>query len=507
MARWPNCWRTSRCGPRYLARWTSGGWRRARERCAGWPRSTSRCRRDRPIRRDVLALLDESARPPPWRWPARASSASSSAARCRLRSRRTGWPPPGTRTPRFDAVTPGRVARSRQVALRWLLELLGLPAGLRGAFVTGATMANFTRARRRPARGARARGLGRRGRRALRRAADHGRGRRGGASHAAQGARPARLGRNALVRVPVDGQGRMRADALPALSRPDDRLRAGRQRQHRRVRPVRRRSAARAREAGAWVHVDGAFGLWARGGAGARAPASTGSSRADSWATDAHKWLNVPYDSGLAFVRDAGALRAAMAITAAYLPPASARATRRTTRPSCRAARAASRSGRRCARSGASGAGRLVERSCRHARRFAEGLAAAGYEVLQRRGAEPGAGLVRRRPRRTERVIARHAGRRHLLVRRHRLAGPDRDAHQRLVLGDDGRRRRAQPGGDAARGGRADKSAADSRTARVLRRLSGPDSPNYFGGAGGGPTVISSMSNISTWPASSPLSP
>ena len=68
------------------------------------------------------------------------------------------------------------------------------------------------------------------------------------------------------------------------------------------------------------MHVDGAFGLWARAAPSPCQPRAAACETADSWATDAHKWLNVPYDSGLAFVRDADALRAAMAITADYLP-------------------------------------------------------------------------------------------------------------------------------------------------------------------------------------------
>src|SRR5213079_2391983 len=75
----------------------------------------------------------------------------------------------------------------------------------------------------------------------------------------------------------------------------------------------------RAHAMDAWVHVDGAFGLWAA--ASPRyAHLVEGVRDADSWATDAHKWLNVPYDSGLAFVRDPENLRAAMSLTAAYLP-------------------------------------------------------------------------------------------------------------------------------------------------------------------------------------------
>jgi glutamate/tyrosine decarboxylase-like PLP-dependent enzyme len=136
----------------------------------------------------------------------------------------------------------------------------------------------------------------------------------------------------------------------------------------------------RAREAGAWVHVDGAFGLWARA-APPRAALAAGLEGADSWATDAHKWLNVPYDSGLALVRDGAALRAAMGVTAAYLPQAARRDPADYTPELSRRARgvevwAALRA------LGRTGLAALVEQSCRHARRFAEGLAAAGHRVL-----------------------------------------------------------------------------------------------------------------------------
>jgi len=132
----------------------------------------------------------------------------------------------------------------------------------------------------------------------------------------------------------------------------------------------------------AWLHVDGAFGLWA-----AASPRYkhhlVGLDGADSWATDAHKWLNVPYDNGLAFVRDRDAHRAAMARTAAYLQPSSnERDSYQWTAEFSRRARgfsvyAALRS------LGRAGLAELVERCCEHARLFAELLPAApGVRVV-----------------------------------------------------------------------------------------------------------------------------
>jgi glutamate/tyrosine decarboxylase-like PLP-dependent enzyme len=135
-----------------------------------------------------------------------------------------------------------------------------------------------------------------------------------------------------------------------------------------------------AHEAGAWVHVDGAFGVWA---AASRSYAHlvAGVAEADSWATDAHKWLNVPYDSGLAFVRDARQLNGAMSLTAAYLPQGAHREPSQYTPELSRRARgveiwAALRS------LGRSGLADLIDRTCRYARRFADGLRASGCEIL-----------------------------------------------------------------------------------------------------------------------------
>jgi glutamate/tyrosine decarboxylase-like PLP-dependent enzyme len=183
-----------------------------------------------------------------------------------------------------------------------------------------------------------------------------------------------------VLRVPVDGQGRMRAERLPAWSGPcivctqAGNINTGAFDPFAAI-------VDEAHSRGAWVHVDGAFGLWAAASP-ALAPLVAGVRRADSWATDAHKWLNVPYDSGLAFVRDAAALRAAMSISADYLPTqGDSRNPADFTPELSRRARgvdvwAALRT------LGRSGVAEMVERCCRHARRFADELGRAGCTVL-----------------------------------------------------------------------------------------------------------------------------
>ena len=172
------------------------------------------------------------------------------------------------------------------------------------------------------------------------------------------------LGRRRVVRVPVDGQGRMRAEAFPKLSGPAivcvqaGNVNTGS------VDPV-GRICELAHASGAWVHVDGAFGLWAK--ASPRlAPLVAGVEQADSWGTDAHKWLNVPYDSGLAFVRDSAFLSRAMSLTAAYIPKGARRDPGQFTPELSRRARgvevwAALRS------LGRAGLAAMIERTCAHA--------------------------------------------------------------------------------------------------------------------------------------------
>jgi glutamate/tyrosine decarboxylase-like PLP-dependent enzyme len=266
-----------------------------------------------------------------------------------------------------------------EIALGWVCEMLALPQDVGGAVVTGATVANFT---------------------ALA-AARHALLARAGWDAEADGlfgAPPITvvlgdeahasvtkalsllgMGRSRVVRVPADSQGRMRADALPHL---DERtilcLQAGN------VNTGSFDPAAAicpaARAAGAWIHVDGAFGLWAAASPGYRR-LTRGFEQADSWATDAHKWPNIGYDCGIALVRDAEALRRAMSIQASYLALGQHREPSDYNPELSRRARGVELwAGLRSL--GRQGMAAIVERTSRHARRFAEGLRAAGYRVL-----------------------------------------------------------------------------------------------------------------------------
>ena len=266
------------------------------------------------------------------------------------------------------------------VVLGWLLDLLGLPSTSGGAFVTGTQMADVTALA------------------AARHALLHRMGWDvegdglfgappvsvivGEEVHATMLKALAILGfgRNRVHIVSADSQGRMKPYEIPRLPGPVIVCAQ--------VGNVNTGACDRVREIcdvahgmDAWVHVDGAFGLWA-----ATAPERKylvdGIARADSWATDAHKWLNVPQDSGIAIVREPEVLQRAMSITAAYYPdPGRKREPMQWGPESSRRARAieiwaALRSlGRR-------GVADLIERTCQHAKAFADGFGAAGYEVL-----------------------------------------------------------------------------------------------------------------------------
>jgi glutamate/tyrosine decarboxylase-like PLP-dependent enzyme len=135
-----------------------------------------------------------------------------------------------------------------------------------------------------------------------------------------------------------------------------------------------------ARVAGAWIHVDGAFGLWAAASPEYR-KLTRGFDLADSWATDGHKWPNIGYDCGIALVRDPENLRAAMSVKASYLALGENREPSDYNPELSRRARGVELwAGLRSL--GRSGMAEIVERTSSHARRFAAGLKAAGYQIL-----------------------------------------------------------------------------------------------------------------------------
>src|SRR5438477_8943497 len=270
-------------------------------------------------------------------------------------------------------------AELEEVVLRWVCEALGLPPECSGGLVTCATMANFTALVT-----ARHALLARSGWDVV---ADGVFGAPpievvvGGEVHASmlKALSLAGFGRKRVTIVEADGQGRMRADKLPHLS--DQTIvciQAGNVNTGAFDPAVEVCKAAR--EQGAWVHVDGAFGLWAR-----ISPKyehlTQGFDQADSWATDAHKWPNVGYDSGIAIVRDGTALRASMGITAAYLEPGLLREPMHHTPEASRRARGVE-SWAALKSLGRSGLRALIERTCAHAQRFAQGLKEGGLEVL-----------------------------------------------------------------------------------------------------------------------------
>jgi len=270
-------------------------------------------------------------------------------------------------------------AELEDVVLGWICEALDLPRNCDGGLVTCATTANFA-----ALVAARQAILARAGWNA----ADDGMFGApsidvvvGDEVHASilKALSLAGFGSKRLLRGEVDAQGRMRADKLPPLN---DRTIVCIQAGNVNTGAFDPAAAicARAHEQGAWVHVDGAFGLWARVSPAFR-HLTEGLEQADSWATDAHKWPNVNYDSGIVLVKDGMALRSTMTMTAAYLQGGALREPMYHTPEASRRARgvelwAALKS------LGRAGLRELIERTCLHAQRFADGFRRAGFAVL-----------------------------------------------------------------------------------------------------------------------------
>jgi glutamate/tyrosine decarboxylase-like PLP-dependent enzyme len=265
------------------------------------------------------------------------------------------------------------------VSRTWLTSLLHLPPETEAGFVTGATMANFTSLAS--------------ARHSL--LATHG---WNVEEDGLFGAPPIHviigeeahvsllkalsllgLGMKRVIRVPCDNQGRMKPDLIPRIQGPTIVcIQAGNVNTG--AFDPADKICETAHEKNAWVHVDGAFGLWANA-SNERRHLTHGVENADSWATDAHKWLNTPYDSGIAFVKDAKALTAAMSQNASYLVQTGSRIPFIYVPEMSRRARgvdiwAALRM------LGKNGLADLINRNCDLAAVFAEKLRSAGFKIL-----------------------------------------------------------------------------------------------------------------------------
>jgi glutamate/tyrosine decarboxylase-like PLP-dependent enzyme len=280
----------------------------------------------------------------------------------------------------FSFVSSPAVACIETTALRWVKEALDMPAVAEGALVTGATMANFTclaaaRNATLQKHGWDVDRQGLFGAPALTVVL-------GEEAHATiyKVLSMLGLGRDRILSVPSDDQGRLRPELLPSVAGPAIVcIQAGN------VNSGAFDPASEvikwAQRRNAWVHVDGAFGLWALASP-ALAARARGFVEADSWAMDAHKWLNVPYDSGIALVRDPQTLGQAMSISGAYLPGASEhRDAMNLTPDSSRRARAVEVFSA-LKLLGRSGLAALVDRNCSQARKMGSELKQAGLEVL-----------------------------------------------------------------------------------------------------------------------------
>lgn len=276
------------------------------------------------------------------------------------------------------ALAPG-AAELEKVASGWMLEILDLPREAAVGFVTGSTMGTFS-----ALACARSALLGRLGWDVKRRGV-------AGAPRlrivASEEVHPTNVltlgylgfGTDDIQYCPTDEHGRLIPEALPELGPETIILLQAGNINSGSFDPF-EEVCAKARASGAWVHVDGAFGLWARAADSLR-HLTTGIELADSWSVDGHKWLNLPQDSAIYACRDPKVVHDVFGLDATYLMRDERRQPNNFVPELSRRARgvefwaALKALGQR-------GVADLVERSCCHARRFAEGLEAAGYEVL-----------------------------------------------------------------------------------------------------------------------------
>jgi len=270
-------------------------------------------------------------------------------------------------------------AHLENIAGQWVVELLQLPLPSAVGFVTGTTMANFcgavaARYQLCKQMGWDIKSKGMNGAPRIRVVV-------GEEVHASmqRALLLAGFGMDDLIKVPTDDQGRMIAENIPELDASTFVcLQAGNVNTGA-IDPVKNICLA-AKKKGAWVHIDGAFGLWARVSP-RKFEMTEGCELADSWAIDLHKWLNVPYDSGLVICRHADVLQNALSVTAAYLPEVTEPDPFFNTPEMSRRARGID-TWAALSSLGKTGLTNLIERCCYLAEKFASNLSDAGFEIL-----------------------------------------------------------------------------------------------------------------------------
>ncbi|MCO1332781.1 aminotransferase class V-fold PLP-dependent enzyme [Microbulbifer sp. OS29] len=278
----------------------------------------------------------------------------------------------------LEASAPSAIHLER-IAANWVLELLALPLKSSVGFTTGSSMANMVclaaaRNSQYQKLGINLAETGLSGAPALRIIVSE-------QSHVTvyKALSILGIGTQQLVKAPCDDQGRVRADRFPTIDETTiiclqaGNVNSGSFDPYEEIIPL-------ARAVGAWVHVDGAFGLWAAASP-AKFSLTCGVQQADSWAVDAHKWLNTPYDCGLAICRDGHAVHTVMTTQAPYLqagvqvPPKDMvpEFSRRARGVEVWAA---------IQEMGPAGIAAMIDRCCTHAQHLCEGLAELGYDIL-----------------------------------------------------------------------------------------------------------------------------
>src|SRR4030095_7015938 len=272
-------------------------------------------------------------------------------------------------------------AHIERIASGWLLELLALPSQSAVGFVTGTTMANFCGAI--AARYYLCRRLGWYIKSHGMTSAPRIRVIAGEEVHASmqRALILAGFGLDEIIKIPTDDQGRIIAEKIPELDASTlvcvqaGNVNTGA------IDPV-KEVCLQAKDKGAWVHVDGAFGLWARVSP-KKSQMAEGCELADSWAIDLHKWLNVPYDSGAVICKDAQVLHNALSVSAAYLPDSVEPEPYFNTPEMSRKARAID-TWAAIYSLGRKGVINLIERCCSFAELFASKLEQAGFKILNK---------------------------------------------------------------------------------------------------------------------------